>query len=107
MEPQRRRPSFLLSCDRAHFTAAIYRSKTLRQYWRTRSAIGVRARNGPDDGAIAPWAVIASLHFAPEIVLSAMRSIDETYPDTVSEYGFKCSFNPTFVSVGKRGHSKG
>jgi hypothetical protein len=62
---------------------------------------------GPDDGTIAPWAVVASLPFAPEIVLPAIRYIDETYPDTVSEYGFKCSFNPTFVSAGKRWHSKG
>jgi hypothetical protein len=62
---------------------------------------------GPDDGTIAPWAVVASLPFAPEIVLPAIRYIDETYPDTVSEYGFKCSFNPTFVSRGKRWHSKG
>ena len=57
---------------------------------------------GPDDGTIAPWAVVASLPFAPEIVLPAIRYIDETYPDMMSEYGFKCSFNPTFVSAGKR-----
>jgi hypothetical protein len=62
---------------------------------------------GPDDGTIAPWAVVASLPFAPEIVLPAIRYIDESYPDTVSDYGFKCSFNPTFVSAGKCWHSKG
>ena len=27
---------------------------------------------GPDDGTIAPWAVVASLPFAPEIVLPAI-----------------------------------
>jgi hypothetical protein len=48
---------------------------------------------GPDDGTIAPWAVIASLPFAPEIVLPAIRYMDENYPDMMSEYGFKCSFN--------------
>jgi len=52
---------------------------------------------GPDDGTIAPWAAIASLPFAPEIVLPALRHFNETYPEMTSKYGFKCSFNPTFV----------
>ncbi|MEX1169414.1 MAG: glucoamylase family protein [Chloroflexota bacterium] len=51
---------------------------------------------GPDDGTIAPWAVIASLPFAPEIVLPTIRHLSEAYPQVVSEYGFRCSFNPTF-----------
>ena len=33
--------------------------------------------NGPDDGTIAPWAVVASLPFAPEIVLPTIRAIDK------------------------------
>ena len=52
--------------------------------------------NGPDDGTLAPWAVVASLPFAPEIVLPSMRFFDESYPEMTSHYGFKCSFNPTF-----------
>ena len=51
---------------------------------------------GPDDGTIAPWSVIASLPFAPEIVLPTLKSFNELYPEMTSEYGFKCSFNPTF-----------
>ena len=51
---------------------------------------------GPDDGTIAPWAAIASLPFAPEIVLPAIQHFDEFYPEMISTYGFKCSFNPTF-----------
>ena len=51
---------------------------------------------GPDDGTIAPWAAIASLPFAPEIVLPAIQYFNEVYPEMVSKYGFKCSFNPTF-----------
>jgi hypothetical protein len=31
---------------------------------------------GPDDGTLAPWAVVASLPFAPEIVLPTIRSYD-------------------------------
>ncbi|MGI9037723.1 MAG: glucoamylase family protein, partial [Gemmatimonadota bacterium] len=51
---------------------------------------------GPDDGTIAPWAAIASLPFAPEIVLPALRHFNDTYPEMISTYGFKCSFNSTF-----------
>jgi hypothetical protein len=59
--------------------------------------------DGPDDGTIAPWAAIASLPFAPEIVLPAMRYFNEVYPEIVSKYGFKCSFNPTFESAAEKG----
>ena len=45
---------------------------------------------GPDDGTIA------SLPFAPEIVLPAIQHFNDVYPDMTSKYGFKCSFNPTF-----------
>jgi len=65
---------------------------------------------GPDDGTIAPWAVVASLPFAPEIVLPTLRNFNDVYPEMTSEYGFKCSFNPTFVGAdggGKGWISKG
>jgi hypothetical protein len=52
--------------------------------------------NGLDDGTIAPWAVVASLPFAPEIVLPTIAYLNEHYPSMSSKYGFKCSFNPTF-----------
>jgi hypothetical protein len=52
---------------------------------------------GPDDGTIAPWSVVASLPFAPEIVLPTIRyfvdHIKLTHPH---EYGFKATFNPTY-----------
>lgn len=54
--------------------------------------------NGPDDGTLAPWAVVASLPFAPEIVLPSIQYFDETFPEMTSKYGFKCSFNPTFAT---------
>ncbi|MEA2206899.1 MAG: hypothetical protein QOE77_3675 [Blastocatellia bacterium] len=59
--------------------------------------------HGPDDGTLAPWAVIASLPFAPEIVLPSLRHFDETFPDMTSKYGFKCSFNPTFSGTSGKG----
>ena len=53
---------------------------------------------GPDDGTVAPWAAVASLPFAPEIVLPALQHFSDVYPEMTSKYGFKCSFNPTFQS---------
>jgi len=58
---------------------------------------------GPDDGTIAPWATIASLPFAPEIVLPALQHFNDVYPEMTSKYGFKCSFNPTFESGDQNG----
>lgn len=55
---------------------------------------------GPDDGTLSPWAVAASLPFAPSPTLRGLRTIDARYPEMSSEYGFKCSFNPTFPGGG-------
>ena len=52
--------------------------------------------NGPDDGTVAPWAVVASLPFAAEIVLPAIDhfihglKLKESNP-----YGFRATFNAT------------
>jgi hypothetical protein len=63
---------------------------------------------GPDDGTLAPWAVAASLPFAPEVVLPSLHRLNEEYPEITNKYGFKCSYNPTFTSAnGKRWVSKG
>ena len=52
---------------------------------------------GPDDGTIAPWALAASLPFAPEIVLPALNYCIHDAKLTLSnQYGFKASFNPTY-----------
>ncbi len=51
---------------------------------------------GPDDGTVAPWAVVASLPFAPEIVLPTVRHFQDTYPQASGEYCFRCSFNLSF-----------
>jgi hypothetical protein len=52
--------------------------------------------DGPDDGTLSPWAIVASLPFAPEIVVAAMRHINRAYPDITGRYGYESSFNPTF-----------
>ena len=64
-----------------------------REYW------GYVARGvpyGPDDGTLAPWAAAASLPFAPEIVLPALRHMRDAYPEITQEDGALRSFNPTF-----------
>ena len=58
---------------------------------------------GPDDGTVAPWAVVASLPFAPEIVLPSLRHFQDVYPQIAGEYCFRCSFNLTFPNDDKPG----
>ena len=60
------------------------------------------APHGPDDGTIAPWAVVASLPFAPEIVMPAIRYfVDVVHLEEPQAFGFKATFNPTYpVSSG-------
>jgi hypothetical protein len=52
---------------------------------------------GPDDGTIAPWVVVASLPFAPEIVIPTVRHLARLDLGMTRPYGFKPSFNPTFA----------
>ncbi|HEY4272877.1 MAG TPA: glucoamylase family protein [Candidatus Udaeobacter sp.] len=52
---------------------------------------------GPDDGTVAPWAVLASLPFAPEIVIPTVKHFAEMNLGMTGRYGFKPSFNETFV----------
>ena len=52
---------------------------------------------GPDDGTIAPWAVLASLPFAPEIALPILDYYTcelKLREDTI--YGFRSTFNRTY-----------
>ena len=53
---------------------------------------------GPDDGTIAPWVAVASLPFAPEIVIPTIRyfqAMNLHLPEE-GDYGFKTTFNATF-----------
>jgi hypothetical protein len=80
----------------------------------TRTVNGVRRRffgylargvpDGPDDGTVAPWAVAASLPFAPEIVLPTMEHLLRLGLGGEHPYGFRCTFNPTFPSASGDGN---
>ncbi|MCC5850570.1 MAG: hypothetical protein JJU29_20985 [Verrucomicrobia bacterium] len=59
---------------------------------------------GPDDGTLAPWAVVASLPFAPEIVLPTIQNYERMDLEATWAYGYKSSFNPTFPAQPKHEH---
>lgn len=58
---------------------------------------------GPDDGSISPWAVVASLPFAPEIVLPTIERFERLRLRIDNPYGFKATYNPTFKTTGRNG----
>lgn len=52
---------------------------------------------GPDDGTLSPWAVVASVPFAPAVVCSALHhAIEQLSLKNREQTGFNASFNPTF-----------
>ena len=51
---------------------------------------------GPDDGTLAPWAVVASLPFAPEVVGPTIAHLSALHVGAPNPYGFKASFNPAY-----------
>jgi hypothetical protein len=60
---------------------------------------------GPDDGTLAPWGVVASLPFAPDIVLKTMEYIAGLRLHEDHPYGLRATFNVTFPA--KRGDGDG
>lgn len=56
---------------------------------------------GPDDGTMAPWASLASLPFAPELVVPTLQHLVEETENPRNDFGFYASFNPSFHA--KRG----
>jgi hypothetical protein len=57
---------------------------------------------GPDDGTISPWAVVASVPFAPEIVGDAIHhAIQYRALKKPEGTGFDASFNPTFPEASR------
>ena len=55
---------------------------------------------GPDDGTVAPWVVVASLPFAPEIVIPTALAPSPIAVGDDGKHGFKPSFNQTFAMPG-------
>ena len=81
---------------------------TLKIHGVERQFFGYLARGapfGPDDGTLSPWAVVASLPFAPEIVLPTLRNfIDQIQLKPDDSYGFEASFNAEFPDRSGNAH---
>jgi hypothetical protein len=59
------------------------------------------APGGPDDGTVSPWAVVAALPFAPEIVIDTIRhAIERLEVKNRRLYGFDASFNFSYPTNG-------
>jgi hypothetical protein len=52
--------------------------------------------DGPDDGTVAPWAVVACLPFAPEIVVPFLNYYDDPKLHLSRPHGYRPTFNVTF-----------
>jgi hypothetical protein len=62
---------------------------------------------GPDDGTIAPWAMLATLPFDADAALAGTRHLLEAYPQVCIEDRFSSGFNPTLPMDGKGWLSEG
>jgi len=80
--------------------------KTLKIGGREHCFFGYVARGvpyGPDDGTIDPCSALASLPFAPELALSALRHFCTRYPEMIRNSRLPSGFNPTLPGVGPSG----
>ena len=71
--------------------------RTIKGHERQFFGYAARGVPTPDDGSIAPWAVVASLPFAPEIVLPALQYFEKLKLRRKDSYGFQATFNATFA----------
>ena len=62
---------------------------------------------GPDDGTIAPWAMLASLPFRPEAALTGTRHLLKHYPQVCDQGRFSSGFNPDRFADGRGWLSQG
>jgi hypothetical protein len=70
-----------------------------------RRRFGYAARGapfGPDDGTVSCAAALASLPFAEEIVLPAVRSMLQRYPEIATDGRLASGFNPTLATADGR-----
>ncbi|TXH67448.1 MAG: hypothetical protein E6Q88_10600 [Lysobacteraceae bacterium] len=85
----------LTACDGPQHTRQTYLGE-MREF-RAYSARGAGLTDVFDDGTIAPTAALASLPFAPEIVIPAVQAMHREYgAELYGRYGFLDAFNPSF-----------
>ena len=77
---------------------------------RDRRFFGYMARGvpyGPDDGTIAPWAMLATLPFSPEPALAGTRHLLSRYPQVCGGNRLSSGFNPSRIEDGDAWLSSG
>jgi hypothetical protein len=77
---------------------------------RDRRYFGYMARGapyGPDDGTLAPWAMLATVPFAPEAALYGTRHLLTQYPAVCPHDRFVSGVNPSYQSNGVAWLSEG
>jgi hypothetical protein len=85
-------------------------NREMRQGARDRRFFGYMSRGvpyGPDDGTIAPWAMLSTVCFGPEAALEGTRHLLRVYPEVSSHDRFSSGFNPTLRAGGSGWLSEG
>lgn len=86
----------LTACDGPADTVQIFNNEE-RGFF-TYSARGTAAPHLLDDGTVAPTAAVASIAFAPEIAIPAVRAFRARFGEHLyQKYGFLDSVNPSFT----------
>lgn len=62
---------------------------------------------GPDDGTLAPWAMLATMPFAPIEALRGVRNLLAQYPEACREDRFASGMNPSCTDSGRTWISEG
>ncbi len=85
----------LTACDGPANQKSLFNGKEIQFY--TYHARGAAGTQIIDDGTIAPTAAGGSVPFEPELCLSALKYMWETYYDElITDYGFRDAFNLSF-----------
>jgi len=85
-------------------------NRELRQSSRDRRFFGYMSRGapyGPDDGTIAPWAMLATVPFGAAAALDGTRHLLRAYPEVCTQDRFSSGFNPTLAERGNSWLSEG
>jgi hypothetical protein len=85
-------------------------SKDLRVHGRDLRFFGYMSRGvpyGPDDGTIAPWAMLATLPFDRTAALAGTRQLLADYPEVCTRDRFSSGFNASLLVDGKGWLSEG
>jgi len=73
-------------------------NREMQQNSRDRRSFGYMSRGvpfGPDDGTIAPWAMLTTVPFGAAAALRGTRRLLEKYPQVCTRDRFSSGFNPT------------